>query len=499
MAAKLTTERRHALLRELHFDHGHAGDARDLERHRFFPVDEHLRALDPEIVFVVGPRGAGKSRLMTALAREDTRTALVRRADVPLPSNGGTWITGFPYGTIGPSHRAWEAFAQAAPEGGMDRVQSLWFALLVRVLEHELTPEERRSLAPVFDRSRDADGLYHAFRGVVSVAEQVLDALELRLQSQGRFVFVTYDELDTLFYTRWTSMLAVLQGLTALWAGYYRRWRSLRAKLFVRTDLYEESSALMSSDVAKMAARRVELHWSTRNLYGALFQHIVNTSGDLRAFFANRLELEEESGLGFVPRLSRDADARLAVERLCGLYMGANSNKGFTVNWLINAIRDGSGRVSPRNLIQLLENAAQIESDRPRAGKKHQLLHHISLRNALTKVSEEHVRTATSNEYPWLLGLHDRLAKSPESREVPWLRRRLEVYLSARWDDPWSASDERPRPPAATPAEFVDRLLRLGIFRERTRYDTRTDVAIDAPDLYLEGLKLLRRGGVART
>ena len=39
----------------------------ELFAHRLYPVSEHLRALDRNVVLVVGPRGSGKSALFQAL------------------------------------------------------------------------------------------------------------------------------------------------------------------------------------------------------------------------------------------------------------------------------------------------------------------------------------------------------------------------------------------------------------------------------------------------
>jgi hypothetical protein len=46
--------------------------------------------------------------------------------------------------------------------------------------------------------------------------------------------------------------------------------------------------------------------------------------------------------------------------------------------------------------------------------------------------------------------------------------------------------------PAADSREFIDYLVELGIFRERS------EERIDVPDLYLSGLGLIRKGGVKR-
>ena len=52
------------------------------------------------------------------------------------------------------------------------------------------------------------------------------------------------------------SAIASASRLSSMWAGYYRRWKHLRAKLFIRSDLYAEQFGMMSADVAKMAARK---------------------------------------------------------------------------------------------------------------------------------------------------------------------------------------------------------------------------------------------------
>lgn len=491
---RLTNNLRSELLELLKLDRGHAGEAHPLSPNTFYPIHEHLEALDPSIVFVVGPRGSGKSKLVEAITNNSIRAALVKVVKVDLPRDGGRWVVGHPYQSQGPSNRAWQNFGEKA---GHDhsRLQTLWLGLLVRSLKDELTADDQRALAPILDAAgSDAKAIHEATTNSIDQVERRLDALDASLLRDDRSLFVAYDELDTLYFTDWLVMLQVLRGLTAMWAGYYRRWRRLRPKLFVRTDLFEEQHGLMTSDVAKMAARRVDLHWSDRNLYGALFKQIIHRNNRLLEYFEPSLTLTISKAFGKTPEFDNVRAIDPAVKRLCGEYMGANKNKGFSRTWLLNSIRDGAGRASPRNLIQLVEKAADLEHDQLRAIKSaSQLLHHVSLRNALTTVSEDHVRDAMSNEHPWLAGFRSRLQTPLKAREVPWARKDLEAYLAVDWDKPWSDLGDRPRPPAKTPAELIERLVRLGVLRERK------DGSLDAPNLYLEGLGLFRRGGVAKT
>ncbi|MBI2528542.1 MAG: hypothetical protein HYV93_21475 [Candidatus Rokubacteria bacterium] len=75
-------------------------------------------------------------------------------------------------------------------------------------------------------------------------------------------------------------------------------------------------------------------------------------------------------------------------------------------------------------------------------------------------------------------------------REVPWERREIDRHLDRGFDDPWGQVDVRP--PAGSARELVEYLVEVGIFRARA------DGRIDAPDLFLAGLSLKRKGGVRR-
>lgn len=108
------------------------------------------------------------------------------------------------------------------------------------------------------------------------------------------------------------------------------------------------------------------------------------------------------------------------------------------------------------------------------------------LRRALDKVSEEHVGSAL-NEWPWIEGLKKRLMTL---REVPW--ERLEIDRHLDHDFGGSRDEGDLRPPATSGRELVDYLVEVGIFRERA------DGRIDAPDLFLAGLGLKRKGGVRK-
>lgn len=465
-------------------------DAERLQR-SLWPVPEHLRAFDPDVVLVIGPRGAGKTELFRAVIEFGLLSAIARRAPEARlsmsPPERTRWLAGHPIGAGFPSPMLLAEYTRSTPPTG-ELFEHVWLAYLVRVLRGELEPLADDSLAGIFaPDGGDIESVVNAFRSSMRPALLILDRLDERLSREGRYVFVAYDELDTLARGRWDVVRAATQGLVGLWASHTRRWRRLRGKVFLRTDLYERAAGFGGADFAKLAGNRAELAWSDRHLYAMLVRRLANSDDGLREYCAVKLRLEEDTALGWFPVLGMASDARQLVERMVGPFMGANERKGLSFRWLLDHIRDGRGQALPRPLVRLIEAAADIQRQGAAFPRWPRLLEPRALRRALDKVSEEHVGSAL-DEWPWLAGLKRRLAPN---REVPWERREIERQLSDEWDKPWY-DEPTIRPPADSPRELIDYLVEVGVFRARS------DGRIDAPDLFLAGLGLKRKGGVRR-
>lgn len=473
--------------------HGRAeGESRERFPRTFYPVAEHARAFDPEVVLIIGPRGSGKTALFRAVIELDLLPAIARHApDVrlpPLDAHRTTWISGYPIGAGFPDARGLRNFVgkrSSTPESTLE----LWLTYLARILSTRLDKASQETLRPLLSlQGGDVMTNYDKFRSLGDAVVLALDRLDEALRRADARVFIGYDELDTLGAPDWETMSAGIRGLVAFWASYARRWKRIRAKIFIRTDLFRRHATAGGADLAKLAANRAELEWSDKNLYSMLIKRVANASDELRQYCEGaRLRFEDDDELGAVPLVLRAEHARPLVDRMVGPYMGANLKKGLVFRWLLDHIRDGKGNALPRPLVRLVEEAAQRELNFGAAARPPRLLTPVSFRVALDVVSQEHVTQAT-DEWPWLTGVRSRLAGD----QVPWDRRQLlERRLAVNWDKSWSGSVET-RPPVDDPAQFVDYLLEIGVFRERS------DGRIDVPDLFLAGLGLKRKGGVRR-
>ena len=401
-------------------------------------------------------------------------------------SGSSQWRAAYPAGTSFPDTQALAKWA------GSDEVaKKIWHIMLVRRLADRLDGRARDALQPMLQPTAvDVGELLRTYEMPQTSLTAALDELEERLQQEDSRIYVGYDELDTLGGFDWALMARMVRGLVAFWSDYSRRWQRIRAKVFLRSDLFRRHAGMGTADFAKLAANRAELEWSDAALLAMLVKRIANTSDRLAAYCRGaRIRFEDHVALGLIPEIKEPRDAYPLLKRISGEFMGAGKKKGYVRNWVLAHLRDGNDRVSPRSLVRLMEQAAGKDAVN-RTLRPPRLIHPTALRQALDDVSDSHVTQGISSEWPWLEGVKERLTLD---RLVPWTRKEIVDLFDTAWTKTWGPrGGPDVRPPVEQPADFVDYLIDLGVFRQRSGDQ------IDVPDLYLSGLNLRRKGGVRR-
>ncbi len=211
-----------------------------------------------------------------------------------------------------------------------------------------------------------------------------LDELWARLDSVAReqeaSVVMLFDDLDTALGTGSTDYEArkvlirgLLDRVDASWQS--RRW--LSAKVFLREDLFD---SLGTEEAAKYRSRSVQLEWRPEDLWRLAVRAMAVGS----ARFNERLV---ETGVRV--KSLEDAPQESWSKPLAWLWgerMGTSESATRSTAWAERRLRDGNGRMFPRAVLWLLEQAFE---ERKRRGLPDDtpLLNAKSLRAAMPTVS----------------------------------------------------------------------------------------------------------------
>jgi hypothetical protein len=280
-------------------------------RKTFYPVAEHSRALDPDVALVVGSRGSGKSELFRAVVRERLLPAIARVCGGQLSRLAPQqidWVAGHPLDREFPDMAGLRRFF-SEHRSDQDASVDLWRAYLLRVLCGHLDLSGFKSRSVFDSQGADVDAIVRGFGDLRNEPVLALDRLDQTLEDNQRWIIVGYDELDVVGGYDWHAMVQSIHGLISFWANNARRWKRIRPKIFLRTDLFRRHAQSFGADLIKLAANRAEITWSDRNLYGMLVKRLANTSQSLREYCA-------ETRLRFVPREGCEPGNRQALRHL---------------------------------------------------------------------------------------------------------------------------------------------------------------------------------------
>ena len=439
----------------------------------FLPLYSHRLALRREAVVVLGGRGAGKSALFRLLAelKDGERIRAFFGADVP----EARWVEGFSDGPDHPQQAELDAFAGDVSDGAL---RAFWITHLVRRVVAS-TPHIRRQLPSGLGPDWSLDRA----ESVVTAGAQELDAVEQTLLSAGETVFVAYDHLDRLGQFDRSIRQRYVSTLLALWLSLSNRYKNLRAKIFLREDLFDAAQTTFA-DAGKLRGRAVSIEWDVPSLYRLVVRYMA--AGD-----ATRDWLREVPGLelrawgpdfGYLPPEMDEPLQKAFAERLAGKVMGRGVKKGYTYRWIPNRLQDGRGRIVPRSVMNLIAYACEAARSKPlRRGTR--LVTPPDLWAALRPMSAARV-AEVGEEFPPVR----RLAHLQGEQVL--LEKALVV---ARLGEPASGENvSRPMPGEAV----FEELVRLGVLVIRA--DRYGKGRIDVPDLYRYGYGILRKGGVKR-
>lgn len=428
----------------------------------FLPLREHARVLHERVIVVRGDRGAGKTALFLFL-----RAAQAKRLDLATLFNdarvpAATWIEGFSEnGAQHPMVDVLTTFGEARSDAVL---RAFWLGYLAGVLADHGELNLPDPFREAWHR-KDPSSWIDAARLSIGPLSAALDDLDQRLERDDRRVFVSYDHLDRIPLPE-QRRFRYASILVDFWLSLSNRYRRLRAKIFLREDIYTRVRSDWP-DASKVEARSVSLRWDAPQLFRLLVRH-MSANDDLRRWLLDhpRVEVVEREGLGWFTRsdFADESERERLMSQIAGSHMGAGPTKGATHRWLTSKTRDANQQVHPRSVLQVLAGAAQAELRQPRA-PENQLLHHISLTQGLQRASASRI-AELKEEFP-------EVAQLEKLRGVQLLLDKPEVLEKLGGE---------------APERTYDRLVEIGVLVEE-------DGRVNVPDLYRFTFDMKRKGG----
>ena len=453
----------------------------------FLPLPMHQLALREEVMLVRGERGAGKTSLFRLLSNRDTAKWL-RLLFPDSKVQEVLWLEGFQEGGTGhPWTQTLDAFASTAEDSALRTAWTVHLACrlaespeVVAAAGGHPLPKE---VWTVWTEHRNEPAAWIATAiGRLGDLAGWLDRVEAGLTRANRTVTVSYDNLDRIGLYDSRIRARFTGTLLALWSSLANRYRRVRAKIFLREDLFVAAQAAFP-DASKLGARSVCLDWHTQDLYRLVIRHMASLSGLMRDWLqrgTNGIALRESPVLGWLPPEglpeTGKSSQKALVDHLAGEQMGSGSNKGYTYRWIPAHLQDAHGRIVPRSFVNLVAYAARVAVQHSPRGKYDRLLHPQELSAALVETSKARV-DELKEEHLVVARL-----QSLRGATVPLAKSDAAARLSETAGEPDGyATDGK---------AALEELVRIGVAR------VRPEGTIDVPDVFRHGFQIKRRGGV---
>lgn len=467
----------------------------------FLPLRSYSKLADPKVFLITGGRGAGKSELFRVLTAEGGVEHVLSETDRKRFTKIYSSVFLIGYQASGEESKGFPAkavFDKYAKSQDEEQITCLWSGMLCAMLLKNFSSDKQfGDIAKKYLGEEPIEYLCQYgnmpekwldwIKCNQEKWEAFFDACDDYFLSKKEQIFIAYDELDRIC-SNYNDLFLYIRSLLSFWFTHNNRWGNLKAKIFLRSDLYN-SKSLHFVDSSKMRAYQLELRWDSLSLYRLLVKRMANCGNELVVSYLSAIPFllnKKQEALGYLPGDSEDA-FKLFVEKTIGQYMGKDPKRGISYSWVPNHIQDANAELSPRPFLKCFVFAAKelcehkgdvekLENDR--------IFSPTRLQGALVEVSKDRVKELVEDEYGWLNILIQRL----KGQSMLMERSEFLKYLSIEnWPE-----DQRGALPGISPEELLGALESLGIFFETE------DERVNAPEIYLHGFGLKRRGGIKR-
>ncbi len=297
-----------------------------------------------------------------------------------------------------------------------------------------------------------------AKRGVLS-ADEVFELCDLALKDLACDVWVVLDRLDVAFQE---NEILEENALRALFKAYsdLRGLEKFRLKIFLRNDIWKRITDKGFRE-ASHVTKHVTIEWSEKSILNLVIRRLV--ANDLVCKFYN---VKAETVL------RSDEEQEKLFYRVFPPQVRVGEKQPNTLDWILTRTWDGGRTISPREVIQFLNEARSKQVQALERGENDPDGSHLfsppTLKSALPEVSRTRLEKTLFAEYPQFKKLISGLISQKTLQTVETLAKI------------WGVSKDDAR-------KTADALVGIGFFEQR---GNNSAPEYWVPFLYRDGLKM---------
>lgn len=226
-------------------------------------------------------------------------------------------------------------------------------------------------------------------KGLVSI-EHAYDLLERSLKENKIKLWIIIDRLDVAF-TESEELEA--NALRALFKAYLdlAQYCEIKFKIFLRDDIWQKITSGGFREASHITKFQ-NLQWTKESLLNLLVRRIIDN-----------LELVDFLKINREDVLSDISKQEYLFYRLFPKQVDVGAKKPSTLDWILSRTKDGKGINAPRELIQLLNHARNIELKRLENGINDLvddlIISRQSLKDAINEVSKQRMELTIYAEF----------------------------------------------------------------------------------------------------
>ena len=441
----------------------------------FYPRKDYKYIFEKDKFLILGEKGVGKTALFSVLSHKKYANELARYCGVnTIEIENTDWIIGFEKGNADfPDKTNFESLKDFESL----HFRNYWIILLIRQLTSDILPSEA-----LVSRIKNCEII-----NLKSIAKEenigellisVLDKVNRTLLNKNKTYIIVYDYLDAGLPDQDGLRGKLVSALVSFYYDYINRYSNLKAKIFLRSDIFErEVSGL--TDKVKISNYSQKIEWQYDQLLNVVWKRIYEQNKKSDLF--NGFDIEQKGILGSIPNLRNEEEHKKILDKIFGKNMGGN-NKAYPYNWVRIHIEDTNNKIHPRTLIKLFEQSAKNELSEIEIPKD-RIIRSKNIETALEKSVSASQVDELKEEYPELENVFLNLYNNVSDGRAPINERDLIEALKKLNEEPIS---------------IIEKLKTIGVLKDYKAYKkTKTEneeKRYHIPDLYLYGLKFTRKG-----